>query len=291
MKPETKGAVYTIISAMLLSSSFIFAQYLLDYMTPEMLEVIWFVCASIISILIAAAVRKVNPLNYLVVYWKEGIMLGIFNGVSALLWAFSIKMTSASISAFFLRFTTIFIIIIGIIFLKEKLKFWEIIGAAIAIMGAFMISFREPASLHLGILVIIITALVGAISEVVAKVYVKRIEPYTLSAMRTFYSLTVMIAITAPLGRITSVPLWIIPVLALASLLTAVLGFIFYYKAFELIEISQAAIIRTLDPFFVVLYAFIIFGTLPSGSEILGGSLIVAGVIVSLLGPTAIKTK
>ncbi len=279
------GTVYTAISGALLAVSFIFAQYLLEYMTPEMMELAWFAAAAVLAIIVAAIARKANPFYYLRANLKEGIFLGLTNGTAALLWAFSIKLTNASMTAFFLRFTTIFIIIIGIFFLKERLQAWEIIGAAIAIFGAFTLSFKEPSAIHFGIAVIILTALVSAISEILAKIYVKKIEPYTLSAIRTSFSLLAMIAIIVPLGRLTPVPLWTIPVLAVASLVTAVFGFIFYYKAFELIEISQAAIIRTLDPFFVVIYAFIIFGTFPSGNEMIGGALIVAGVIVSQIGP------
>jgi len=58
-------------------------------------------------------------------------------------------------------------------------------------------------------------------------------------------------------------------------------------------DVSKVAIIRTLDPFIVVIYAFIAFHTFPSLSQFWGGTLVVVGVIVAMYGhalPTLLRT-
>ena len=62
------------------------------------------------------------------------------------------------------------------------------------------------------------------------------------------------------------------------------MGFVFFYKALELLDVSKVAIIRTLDPFVVVVYAVIAFHTFPSPNQFLGGTLVVAGVLVTMYG-------
>ena len=74
------------------------------------------------------------------------------------------------------------------------------------------------------------------------------------------------------------------PFLTAAIVVNAIFGFVFFYKALELIDVSKLAIIRTLDPFVVVIYMLALFHTLPALNEFVGGTLVVAGVLVTMYG-------
>jgi drug/metabolite transporter (DMT)-like permease len=85
-------------------------------------------------------------------------------------------------------------------------------------------------------------------------------------------------------SKLQAFPVNQLPLLAAGTTINAVVGLVFFYKALELLDVSKVAIIRTLDPFIVVVYVLAVFRTLPSLQQFLGGTLVVAGVLVTMYG-------
>ncbi|MBI2574503.1 DMT family transporter, partial [Candidatus Woesearchaeota archaeon] len=159
----------------------------------------------------------------------------------------------------------------------------EIIGAIIAIAGAFLINFETDNLLIFGTLIALLAAFIIAVQEFIGKIYVARIKPVVLASMRTTFTLPFLLVFAASTGSISTVSSGNLTLIIIGSTLSAAIGFIFWYKALETTDVSKAAIIRTLDPFIVLAYAFMIFRTTPKIPELIGGTLIVAGVILSEL--------
>lgn len=278
-----KGFLFCILSALFVSSSFIFAQFILGSVQPEQMILFWFLSASIASSIIAFFYNRTNPLLLFKHNLKEGLLLGLLNAVSALLWIFSIKMVGASMSAFLLRLVAIFTIALGLWFLKEKLNVFETIGALLAISGAFVLSFSNGDTKLLGVIIAVFAAASISIHDFIAKIYVPRIKPYDLASIRTSFTLIFLTAYTLVAGNFSLPPAGMLPFIIIGSTMSAVIGYILFFKALERMDISKVAIIRNIDPFIVVVYAFVIFRTLPSFTELLGGMLIVSGVLLSEL--------
>ncbi len=280
---KNNGFLFAVLSSLFVSTSFVFVQYLLKYIPPEFLMVLWFLSASAMSAGIVAFYKKENPISYFRRNWKEGLVLGFINFLSALTWTFSIQLIGSSLSSFLMRLTTIFMILIGILFLKEKLSAIELIGAIIAIAGAFLISFNSESIILIGVAIAVGSALFSAIHDTIAKAYVSKIDPIVMASIRTAFSFFFLTLYATSLSRIMVVPTKLIPFIIIGSTMSAVIGYIFYFLAMQRMDISKVAIIRTLDPFVVLIYAFIIFRTLPTTIELIGGILIVSGVIISEL--------
>jgi len=60
----------------------------------------------------------------------------------------------------------------------------------------------------------------------------------------------------------------------------AFLGFFLFFKSLSFYELSKAVAIRSIEPFFVVILSLIILGLLPSGKQLIGGTMIVAGIVI-----------
>ncbi|MBI3033715.1 DMT family transporter [Candidatus Woesearchaeota archaeon] len=283
------GAFYAVISAFFVSSSFVFTKYLLGYVGPEMLMMLWFLSAAVFSALLAYIKTRQNPLANARKFWKEGLIIGFFNAVSAILWILAIKSIGPSLTSFLLRFMTLFMIILGIIYLKERLSSLEALGAVISIAGALVISFRAEESLLPGFIIAVVAALSIAIQEFIAKLYVPRIKPYTLTSVRTTYTAMLLFLYVSATGKLSPVAPNLLLLIIAGSIISAVLGYLFFFKALEQLDISKVAIIRTLDPFVVVLYVVILFNSMPTPVQIIGGTLIVAGVIISELNLSRVK--
>ena len=282
---KNAGLVYAVLSSLFLSTGFILAKHFLQYTNPETLNTLWFGLAFIASFIALLAKDASKTIKTFREHWKDGLVIGGANAVAAAFWFQAINIAGPTLTAFLIRFSTIFIILLGIVFLKEKLHFHDIVGMVIALGGAFAISFATGDYLTTGVAVALAASFAIAVHQVLSKVYVKTINPLTLVSLRTLYTALFLLAYAAAFSKLQPFPLEQLPWLTIAIIINAIFGFVFFYKALELLDVSKVAIIRTLDPFVVVVYALVIFQTLPSLNELFGGTLVVIGVLVTMYGP------
>jgi uncharacterized membrane protein len=66
----------------------------------------------------------------------------------------------------------------------------------------------------------------------------------------------------------------------LGGLSGAFIGFIFFYKAMEKIKMSKVMIIRTVEPFLIVIFSFALLMVSPTQNQLIGGSLIMIGIVI-----------
>ncbi|MBI2144281.1 DMT family transporter [Candidatus Woesearchaeota archaeon] len=281
---KNRGLFYAVLSSLFLSTGFIFARHFLNYTNPETLNTLWFGIAFAVSIAVLLARSPGKTVRTFRLHWKDGIVVGGANAVAAAFWFHAINITGPTLTAFLVRFSTIFIIILGILFLKEKLHIHDIAGMLIALAGAFAISFANGDYLNVGTLVALAASLAIAVHQVLSKVYVKTIEPLTLVSLRTLFTALFLLVYALAFSKLQPFPISQLPLLTAAIVVNAIFGFVFFYKALELTDVSRVAIIRTLDPFIVVLYALALFHTLPALNEFVGGLLVVSGVLVTMYG-------
>ncbi|MBI3052002.1 DMT family transporter [Candidatus Woesearchaeota archaeon] len=275
----SKALAYAVISVLLVSTSFVGFQYILQYVSTGMAMLLWFLSAAGASLAILVF-RKTSLRQLAARHWRQALILGVINTLTLAFWAFAIKSAGASLTAFFMRFSTIFAIILGIALLREKLNKWEVAGAVLAVAGAAAISWQEQ-SAHLGILLAVAAALTLAVQQFYEKIAVRNVEPYSLNALRTSVTFLLLLPLLASMGSLGPVPAEMLPVIIIGSTASAVAGFIFWYKALQGMEMSKGVIVRTLEPFVVVMYVLLVFGTIPTAIQLVGGAMIVGGVVLS----------
>ena len=185
---KNAGLVYAVLSSLFLSTGFIFAKHFLNYTNPETLNTLWFGIAFIVSIALLLARNPNKTVKMFRLHWKDGLVVGGANAVAAGFWFQAISITGPTLTAFLVRFSTIFIIILSILFLKEKLHIHDIVGMLIALAGAFTISFANGDYLKTGTLVALAASLAIAVHQVLSKVYVKTIDPLTLVSLRALFT-------------------------------------------------------------------------------------------------------
>ena len=173
---DGKGILLAVLSGLSTTTSFIFIKYLLGYLPAGFLLLLWFASATAISIIAICFHQHLNPLSYLMKNWKEGLALGFVSVICAAMWALSIKLMGPSLTAFFLRFTTIFIIVLGVFILREKMNLLEVFGAIIAILGALIISFNGGNITLFALAVAVLMAFSSAIQDFVAKLFISKIS-------------------------------------------------------------------------------------------------------------------
>ncbi len=278
-KSQAKGKAHAIASVFFIATSFVTISIMSREVGPELTLLLWFMFASISSI--AILIYTTKSANSLGKYLKEGIVLGLANAITCFFWVLAIDNIGSNMTAFFIRISTIVTIILSIIILKERIRAKDIVAVVLAIAGGALITLRTADLVILGAVFAIISAFAIGAQQIIEKKYVEKIKPIELSGIRTFYTFMLLLPLTLALGKVHIVSGKILLIAAVGSLLSAVIGFLLWYKALKEIPVNQATIIRTLEPFVVIAYSFIIFSEIPTQIELIGGLLIVAGVVLS----------
>ena len=278
-----KGYVYALLAVLFLSSGLVFNKYLLQFVNPRMLSFAFFGTVFVSTTLVLLLTDSKKFFDNLIKHWKDGVVVGGLNAIAATFFFLALDLLDPSTTAFLVRFSTIFIILIGVFFLKENLTRFDLLGILFAVGGALLINYGGAAYTRTGFFLALMAAIGIALHHTAAKMFVKKINPLILVNLRVLFTSAFLLIFVLVTSSLQPVPYSALPVLIIGAGIIATTGFVFYYKALEHADISKVAVIRTLDPFMVVIYAYIAFRTLPLFQEIFGGSLIVFGVLIITL--------
>ena len=274
-----KGYVYTITGSFLLSASLIINSYLVKTLNPIMIAFLFFTTVYAGTFFLIFWKEKRSYFRLIKQYWKDGAVIGGFHALGSIFFFRALETLEPSTLAFLMRLSIVFVIIIGLFYFKEKLTKLDIIGGTIAVTGALAINANTGDLGKTGVMIAIVTALFVALHDSFAKKFARRNITLKLVNLRFLFPTVFLLIFSAGTGSFEQVHLETVPLLVLLGIVTSA-GFILFYKSLESLEVSKSACIRALDPFVVALYAFFIFQTKPSIQEFIGGSLIVAGVII-----------
>jgi drug/metabolite transporter (DMT)-like permease len=215
------------------------------------------------------------------------ILFGLI-GVGFYQWlqAVGVRLTSASQTSWLTASAPVFMVLMGWLFLKEKVQVWQIIGLCMALGGGFLVASGDGGiamsfSNLSGPMVVFAGALVWAGYSVLGKHLVKDIHPLKL----TFYSMLIGWVFLIPIITITggwkfpkhiSIEEWLAVVfLGVGS---TGLAYAFYFFALKGVEITMVAVIQYLEPLITVLLASWLIAERMTYGGFVGGLLILLGV-------------
>jgi O-acetylserine/cysteine efflux transporter len=207
------------------------------------------------------------------------VNLGIYFGVSA------------GIASLVLQASVFFTIIMGALFLQEKIQKVKIVGFTLAILGLiFILNLTDGSITYAGLVLVII----GALSWSIANVVVKK------SGATKIFSLMVWSSLFSP------IPLMLLAYLtqgqdvfsnfltnidgkAVFSILfqaypTTLFGYWVWNTLINKYDISKVAPLSLLVPIFGLLGSYVIFSEAMSMGKIIACTLIVGGLLVNTFG-------
>ena len=225
---------------------------------------------------------------------KGWIYLGAFSVSSlAAIWFFwaGVKNIDPSLASFINRIEVLVAIMLGIIFLRERLTRGETLGAVLSIVGIVIMRLSLRLEYSYGFWLVLIGSVFFGITEFFSKKTVAYVPPILAVYMRNlFMSIVYWIILTTGdysfegLGQV-----WI-GVLALA-IFGPILSRMIYMMALARLELSKVAVISQTSPIFVVILSVVVLTQIPSLREIVGGILITAGCLIMVFFRQTHKNK
>lgn len=297
MKSNTyKGYVFALIATLAFSNVYIFSKAALNEIHLAQFGIYWCAIGVFFSLLFALKNKKLGQIKKLTK--KQVRILLILGGLEILTtttFFISINIIpDPAITSFLGNMFPVMVALGGIVILKEKLGWIEIIGGLLAIGGTFIISYSGGTSLKTlfiaGTGIVLVNAILATTATLTVKVYVKEMSPELFNLNRYIW----LFLFTFIMFFVYKQP-FAIPTKALSNIsIGAFLEFIAIltvYYSYNYIEASRSAIVQSLKGIFVLIGAFLVFKTFPATHQFIGGMVTVLGVLIMTLAQTGFFKK
>jgi len=286
MKSDTiKGYIFALIATLTFSNVYIFSKAALNEIPLAQFGTLWYAVVALSCFFFALFNKKLGQINHLTKKQVQILLtLGVLEIATTTLFFLSIHIIpDPAVTSFLGNMFPVMVMLGGIFILHERFGPIEIFGGFLALSGAFIISYSGGTSLGTmfikGTGVVFFNAIFATTATLVVKTQVKKLTPELLNLNRAVWLLLFSVVMFFAMGK--SVPLsagiikntFIGAILEFVAILTA-------YYSYKHIEASRSSIVQSLKGIFVLLVAFVVFGTLPLPHQLLGGIITVAGVLI-----------
>lgn len=175
---------------------------------------------------------------------------------------------------------TIFALALSVIWLREHLSSIEILGALIALVGVFIISFQPGDYFRLGSLMVLASAFMYALHAAIVKRHGGNMEFSNFFLWRVVSTTAFLLLFTTVRRQ------WVWPgreawiIIIVAGTVDVVFSRVLYYVALRRLKMSLHTIILTLSPVLTVLWSLLLFSERPSIQAFIGGAAVILGVVI-----------
>jgi len=204
------------------------------------------------------------------------------SGISALLLTIcfinAIKLSTISTAVFLFYTAPVFMIVLAIIFLKEKITKVSLFSLFISLIGIFLISGAKLDNLlSLGIVFGVMGGFFYSLVLLMGKVLSKDYSAIVLSFWTSFIAALLLI----PFFSLVSLQQMLI--LMVYGTISAGLAMICYFEGIKYVKVQVAGILVLLDPILATFWSVFLFSEPLTIMGIAGDALILAAIIIQVL--------
>ncbi len=261
-----------------MSTNFVTAKYGLQGFNPETFSLVWTSAATFYSFIVIVLAGHLKNLVIPLHTIKNIILLGLATGVGMILGWAGLSLLDPSFASFLWRFGPVLTIVLSVIILHEKIKGKEIIPIAIMISGGVLSTVGRWHIVGAGVVLTLLACCAVSVQMLIAKMKVVEIHPNVLVFYRVGLAalcITIWTFLTGRANFNVASPYWG------STLLGAFLGpcasFLLTFRSYRYWDLSRSSMVLTAQPLLVLPMAYIAFGRIPIGRELIGGFVILVG--------------
>ncbi len=288
---KLKGAFYLSLAAGIWGGMYVVSKYVLDYVPPLTLVVFRF----IVAVAVLGAIFKVKGYQAVA---RADLKLMAWLGFIGYTVSISAQfagtwLSSAHMGAVITSASPAFIVLFGILLLKEKITLAKLLSLLVASAGVAVVIGIGSGDLSQGSLVgnlfLVLAAVSWALYSVLGKIATQKYSSLTV----TLYAAIFGVVFTLPLAlwEVTRLPVtpfanhlvWV-GILYLGVVSTAG-AFYFWNKGFELMDASSAAVFFFVQPVLGSILGWLVLREVLESNFFIGGAMILVGVAITSFTP------
>jgi len=279
----------SVTSAACMGITYVASKYVLRNIHPETFVVFWFAMGSLYSLILLMKQGKQVTLVEAGNPWKVLAGVGLSSAVAIILFFYAIQLIDPAIVSFYTRADNIFAVLMGVVFLRERFNSLEGLGVGIALLGSLVTTYRGGQMLMIGLGLCLFSSLMEGFTVILVKMAVRRVSPLVVIFYRSLLASVIALVYGLATGRLQMPDGKTMAIIAVASLAGSFLANVTFYASLARIDVTRATAIKTLQPFFVLMAAYLVFTTLPTSRQVLGGAIIVTGILCLLYGRRLVR--
>lgn len=292
MKKETKGYLFVILGASFLGTIGILARLIYVH-EPDPLTVVTF-RALIAFLLLFLFAIFVNP-DWLRIKKRDFLFFGIYGLLSVslcfLLFFCALKYITVATATILLYTYPAFVVLLSRFFLGEEFTRAKILALLLTFCGCVLvIQVYDPAEFKLnlkGIIYGLGAGLGAGLYSIFGKKGVARYSSFTVVTYALGFGSFFLLLMRGTRNLLSvNYPMvtwfWIFAL----ALFSTLVGYSLYTRGLQYLEAGRAGIVATWEVVVASVLAFIIFGESLSAFQILGASLIFAGIVIIRIHPS-----
>jgi drug/metabolite transporter (DMT)-like permease len=280
MRNQLQGFILAFAGMVLQSCNYITAKTALEAFSPVTFCVLWYVVATVYSLILTFAMGQGAGLR---VRGKDlGLMvtLGLTLTLSAAFGWAALKLMDPTFSAFLGRLTPMMAILLGTVFLRERLRFLEWVAVTVMVAGGALSTLGGTWRLEwLGIALTLAASFFTAFQLTIAKLGGSNIPPVVMNVYRTGVTGVAFVIWCLVMGGFDITPAgprhW--AGILIGAFLGPCLSITLLYSSYRFWAMTRTAMVLTLQPLAVLPMAYLMFHDIPVGWKLIGGLIIVAG--------------
>ena len=265
------------------SLHFVFARLLLPYLPPAVSS-FYYMAIATVEIAVFAAVRGQIDWRVFRDHAKFFLIIGFLIAFATVMSFTAVAYIDPGTASMIAQINTLFGLGFGILWLKEKLVRWEKIGAVIAVVGVFVVSFQlddTGGQVWLGTLMVLGASFSYALHAAIVKRQGGEMDFTNFFLFRMVTSVFFLLMFAVGRGEMVWPSGWQVwAILIVTATVNVVISRSLYYMALRRFDLSILTILLTLSPVVTILWSLLLFGVLPSLQGLLGGTAVIVGVIL-----------
>lgn len=279
-----RGPVYAVLSAMASGTTAIVTKKALATVSPETFSLLWSLLAFVGASTYALSRGELKTLRRFRQCWSSVLAIGVLTAAIVLIYSTAVGLVDPTLVSFLNRLEVVFTVLLGMLLFKERLNRLESLGVATTICGVVLMTYRAEGIVPVALVLCLINALLLSFRTLLGKIAVQHMEPAVVVAVSRLIACPFALLYAVAFGVLQLPSSTDLLTIMIGALLSPFLGFMLLYKALSLAEVSRVSALRASFPFFVALYSFMFFHTIPSPRQMLGGGVIITGILFLIRG-------
>jgi drug/metabolite transporter (DMT)-like permease len=263
---------------------FISARLLGSRLDPFAASFYYMLVATIELVLYAGITRKLD-LKLLRKNLAFFAAIGFCVALSIVLAYAAVQYIDPGTASMLSQFGMIVALALGLIWLRERLRVAQWIGAGLAFVGVFIVTFQPQLDLRLGALLVLLSNSVYVMHTALTKRFAEDMDFVNFFTLRVMVSTLFLCLFALGSGRLEAPDGTTLLLLLLFGTTDVVISRALYYAALRRLSLSLHTIVLTLSPVLTILWSWLLFADVPGKLQFAGGFLVLAGVAVATLRP------
>jgi drug/metabolite transporter (DMT)-like permease len=285
--PAGGTAALVVVLLILDSLHFVFARLLLPHISPGV-SALYVMLISMLEVgAFGAMTRRLH--------WKTArrhlglfIAIGVLIGVSMVANYEAVAFIDPGTASLLSQTSILFSLGFGFVLLGDRLSRQQVAGAALSVVGVFVIAFQPGDYLRLGALITVASAFMYALHAALSKLALSRgtgsegeaIDFVDFFFFRLLFTAAALACLSVVRGALVLPSPYALALVALVGTVDVVLSRTLYYLALRRLTMSLHTLVLTMSPIAAILWTVILFRTVPTLQQLLGGAAVIGGMII-----------